>query len=83
MRVYRDNCAAIFDVFFSAGKNQSELTMTNSINITKRNIKRKLRDGTQKNLSRFIVNFKDPETGKRTQKFFGKRKDAELLSNNL
>ncbi|WP_409432773.1 hypothetical protein ACJ3XI_11285 [Litorimonas sp. RW-G-Af-16] len=83
MRVYGNNCAEIFGVFFSVGNNQSELTMANSINITKREFKRKLRDGTQKTLLRFIVNFKDPETGSRAQKFFERRKDAEQFKQQL
>ena len=57
--------------------------MTSSINVTKRDVQRKLKDGSSKTLTRYVVNFKDPETKKRSQKFFAKRRDAEEFKQQL
>jgi integrase len=46
------------------------------VNITRREMKRRLRNGRVKTLLRYIVNFHDPRTGQRVQKFFDKQKDA-------
>jgi integrase len=47
------------------------------INISKRIRKRPRADGTLVEQPRFVVDFRDPQTGKRRQFFFEKRKDAE------
>ena len=46
------------------------------VNITRREMKRRLRNGKVKALLRYIVHFHDPKTGQRVQKFFDKQKDA-------
>jgi integrase len=51
--------------------------MTIRINIAKRIRKRRRADGTIVEQPRFVVDFRDPQTGKRRQHFFEKRKDAE------
>lgn len=46
--------------------------------ITKRLRRRKLSDGRVVELSRFVVQFSDPDTGRRRQLFFELRRDAEV-----
>jgi len=57
--------------------------MSNSINITKRNRTRTLADGSKVQQVRFVVNFNDPKTQKRAQRFFPKRRDAESFKQEL
>ncbi|GHB04722.1 site-specific integrase [Algimonas arctica] len=57
--------------------------MSQSINITRRTRRRKLKDGSTTEQIRYVVNFNDPETRKRAQKFFEKRRDAEAFKQNL
>ena len=57
--------------------------MSNSITITKRNRTRKHKDGTAYHQTRFVVNYKDPQTHKRAQRFFEKRRDAESFKQEL
>ncbi|MFD2648251.1 tyrosine-type recombinase/integrase [Devosia albogilva] len=45
--------------------------------ITKRNRRRKLADGRVVEMQRFVVQFIDPDTGRRRQLFFPLRRDAE------
>jgi integrase len=47
------------------------------INISKRIRKRRRADGSIVEQPRFVVDFRDPQTGKRRQFFFERRKDAE------
>ena len=51
--------------------------MTPRISINKRLRKRRRADGTIVEQPRFVVDFHDPQTGKRRQHFFERRKDAE------
>lgn len=51
--------------------------------ITKRHQTRKLRDGSVKEYERYVLNFCDPKTGKRTQKFFERQKDAQAEQRKL
>jgi hypothetical protein len=51
--------------------------MTPRINIAKRNRKRPRADGSIVEQPRFVVDFRDPQSGKRRQFFFERRKDAE------
>jgi integrase len=48
-----------------------------SINITKRDRKRTLRTLSIVTQTRYVVNYRDPRTGKRTQLFFKRQKDAQ------
>lgn len=47
------------------------------ITITKRLRKRRRADGSTIEQPRFVVDFRDPQTGKRRQQFFEKRREAE------
>lgn len=51
--------------------------MTPRINIAKRIRKRRRADGSIVEQPRYVVDFRDPMTGKRRQHFYEKRKDAE------
>jgi len=51
--------------------------------ITKRDMKRKMKDGRCVVLSRYILHFRDPKTGKRKQQFFTKMKDAQRARSQL
>ena len=57
--------------------------MNHSINITRRERKRRLKDRTTTVQLRYVVNYIDPETQKRAQKFFEKRRDAEVYKQSL
>jgi len=57
--------------------------MSSSINITKRNRTRTMADGSKVKQTRFVVNFIDPKTKKRAQRFFPKRRDAEAFKQAL
>lgn len=51
--------------------------------ITKRAIPRRLRGGETVVLDRYILNYKDPATGKRKMQFFETRKEAEVEQQRL
>lgn len=51
--------------------------MQQKANITKRNVRRKLKDGTPVTLTRYILHFTDPITSKRSHRNFETRKEAE------
>jgi integrase len=53
------------------------------INIAKRIRKRRRADGSVVEQPRYVVDFRDPMTGKRRQEFFEKRKDAEAKRGEL
>jgi integrase len=57
--------------------------MTFNINITKRERTRKLRDGSTTVNVRWVLNFRDPKTGKRVQLFFERHKDALEKRNQI
>jgi|GEM_PF-713338 len=48
-----------------------------AVNISKRNMTRKLRTGGTVVLQRYIVSYIDPKAGQRVQKFFERQKDAQ------
>jgi integrase len=47
-----------------------------SVGITKREVRRKKRSGEVVTFTRYVVSFRNPKTGKRTQKFFDRQKAA-------
>lgn len=51
--------------------------------ITKRQQRRKQRDGTVKVYDRYVLNFRDPKTGKRMQQFFERQKDAQAAQRKV
>ncbi len=51
--------------------------------VTRRNRRRKLRSGCHVVQTRFVVNFRDPATGKRKQLFFARHKDAVTMRDAL
>lgn len=57
--------------------------MSLHINITRRNRRRKAKDGSIKVMDRFVLNYRDPRSGQRHQLFFERRKDAEARRDNL
>lgn len=57
--------------------------MTLRINITRRSRSRKLKSGSEVVHERWVVNYRDPRTGRRHQIFFGRRKDAEARRDAL
>lgn len=54
-----------------------------SATITKREMKRKQRDGEIKLLTRYVLNYRDPKTGEREQRFFSRQKDAAAAQSQL
>lgn len=57
--------------------------MTLRANITRRSRRRKQRDGSVVIMDRWVVNYRDPRTGKRHQLFFDRKKDAEERRDGL
>ncbi|HYF54158.1 MAG TPA: hypothetical protein VEA41_07860 [Salinarimonas sp.] len=57
--------------------------MTFAISITKRERRRKLRSGETTLQTRYVLNFRDPKTGKRVQLFFERQKDALAKRNEI
>lgn len=57
--------------------------MDSSINITKRDRKRKLNDGTIVVQPRYVLSYREPRTGKRRQLFFERQKDAQAKRNEI
>ncbi len=51
--------------------------MTLNVNITRRVRRRKLKDGSVVEQVRFVLNWRDPRTGAREQRFFERQKDAQ------
>ncbi len=54
-----------------------------SVQISKRDMKRKQRTGAVVTLVRYVVSYRDPKTGKRVQKFFGKQKEAQAAQGKI
>ena len=54
--------------------------MTVVVSITKRKRRRRTRSGAEITHTRFVVNFRDPRTGRRKQYFFERHQDAVLPS---
>ena len=57
--------------------------MTISINITKRNRKRILKSGSTVVQTRYVVNYREPRTGRRKQLFFERQKDAQAKRSEI
>lgn len=51
--------------------------MSLSINITKRIRRRKLKSGSIVEQQRYVLNWRDPRTGSREQRFFERQKEAQ------
>lgn len=57
--------------------------MGSSVNLTKRDRKRKLKDGTTVLQTRYVLNYREPRTGRRRQLFFERQKDAQARRNQI
>ncbi|MCB1784496.1 MAG: tyrosine-type recombinase/integrase [Alphaproteobacteria bacterium] len=57
--------------------------MSTRTNITKRRMRQKNRDGKVFEYDRYLLHYKDPATGKRRQRRFDTRKEAEAARNDL
>ena len=51
--------------------------MTLNINLTRRVRRRKLKDGSVVEQTRYVLNWRDPRTGDREQRFFERQRDAQ------
>ncbi len=52
-------------------------------NITKRTLRRKQRNGDIIEQDRYVLNYRDPKTDRRAQRFFDRQKDAQLTMQKL
>jgi hypothetical protein len=59
------------------------MSMPFTINLTKRDRKRKLRSGAAVIQTRYVVNYTEPKTGQRRQEFFERQKEAQARRNEL
>jgi integrase len=57
--------------------------MSVSVNITKRERRRKLSSGDVVTMTRWVINYREPKTGKRRQLFFERARDAQLKRNEI
>jgi integrase len=57
--------------------------MSFSVNITKRDRKRRLKSGVVVVHTRWVVNYREPRSGKRIQLFFERQRDAQAKRNQL
>jgi integrase len=57
--------------------------MSFSVNITKRDRKRRLKSGETVVQTRWVLNYREPRTGKRVQLFFARQKEAQAKRNQL
>ena len=57
--------------------------MTLNINLTRRIRRRKLKDGSIVEPTRYILNWRDPRTGDREQRFFERQRDAQERRSEL
>lgn len=57
--------------------------MTIAINLTKRERKRRLKSGACVVHTRYVLNYRDPRTGKRKQLFFARQKDAQHKASEI
>lgn len=57
--------------------------MTTSINITRRERRRKLKSGCVVVQIRWVLNYREPRTGKRRQLFFERQRDAQAKRNEI
>jgi integrase len=51
--------------------------MTLNVNLTRRVRRRKLKDGVVVEQTRYVLNWRDPRTGEREQRFFERQRDAQ------
>ena len=51
--------------------------MTLNINLTRRIRRRKLKDGSVVEQTRYVLNWRDPRTGARQQRFFERQREAQ------
>ena len=54
-----------------------------TVNITKRERRRKLKSGAVVSLTRWVINYREPRTGKRRQLFFARAADAQVRRNAI
>ena len=57
--------------------------MSSSINITRRDRKRTLKSGAVVTQTRWVLNYREPRTGRRRQLFFSRQKDAQAKRNEV
>ncbi|MDO8878828.1 MAG: site-specific integrase, partial [Pseudolabrys sp.] len=57
--------------------------MSVSVNITKRERRRTLKSGAVVSLTRWVINYREPRTGKRRQLFFSRAADAQARRNAI
>lgn len=57
--------------------------MSVSVNITKRERHRKLKSGATVTLTRWVINYREPQTGRRRQLFFSRAADAQARRNAI
>jgi integrase len=57
--------------------------MSNAVNLTKRDRKRRLKSGEVVTQTRWVLNYREPRTGKRKQLFFERQKDAQAKRNEI
>jgi integrase len=57
--------------------------MTLNINLTRRVRRRKLKDGSVVEQARYVLNWRDPRTGEREQRFFERQRDAQERRSEL
>jgi hypothetical protein len=57
--------------------------MMNAVNLTRRDRRRKLKDGAVVIHTRWVLNYREPRTGQRRQLFFERQKDAQLRRNEI
>jgi integrase len=63
--------------------NNGRLVMTLNINLTRRVRRRKLKDGSVVEQTRYVLNWRDPRTGEREQRFFERQRDAQEKRSEL
>jgi integrase len=51
--------------------------MSFNINLTRRVRRRKLKDGSTVEQTRYVLNWRDPRTGEREQRFFERQREAQ------
>jgi integrase len=57
--------------------------MTLNINLTRRVRRRKLKDGSVAEQTRYVLNWRDPRTAKRKQRFFERQREAKERRSEL
>jgi integrase len=72
-----NNCACFLGVFSFSFRSTVASSMTFSINLTRRVRRRKLKDGSVVEQTRYVLNWRDPRTGEREQRFFERQREAQ------